>query len=346
MPIDLRLLRHARALAENRSFSRAAAALKISQPSLSRGIQELEARVGLPLFHRRRSGHEPTDFGRIFLQHAASVLALVDDLEREVALAAQIGTGEVTVGLGPYVAETIGPICAARFAATHPGVRLRILLNDPVAVVRHLHARTVDLGIAEASVLAADDSVEIVVDLAPLPAYVVVRAGHPLAKRAGIRMADVVRYPFAPVTMLTPRAMKPMLVARRTSSSSDAPPMPPFPAIECPTIRFAVGVVAGTNAFTLATLGMVRAELERGELLAIYQEPWIRTEWSVARLKGRRMSPGMLAFVEEIQRAHSETLVAEALLSKSYGKSRSAPAGSARRVRRRAQPKSRRRRTP
>lgn len=343
MTIDLRLLRHARALAENRSFSRAAAALKISQPSLSRGIQELEARVGVPLFVRSRSGHEPTDFGRILLQHADAVLASVDDLEREVALAAEIGTGEVTVGMGPYVAETIGPTCAARFASTRPGVRLRMLLNDPVAIVRHLRARTVDLGIAESSVLVADPSVEIIAELAPLPAFVVVRAGHPLARRDGVRMADVVRYPFAPVTMLTPRALKPMLAARRASASREAAPMPPFPAIECPTIRFAAGVVAGTDAFTLATIGMVRTELERGELVAIYQEPWIRTEWSVARLRGRRMSPAMLAFVEEIKRAHSELLAAEQLLSRSYEKSRSGAPEAASRGRRRTSPKARRR---
>ena len=70
MSIDLRLLRQAQALAEHGSFRRAAESLKIAQPSLSRGIKELEAIVGMPLFTRSRTGHEPTDFGRVFLQHA------------------------------------------------------------------------------------------------------------------------------------------------------------------------------------------------------------------------------------------------------------------------------------
>ena len=111
MSIDLRLLRHAQALAEHGSFSRAAEALDIAQPSLSRGIKELETRVGLPLFIRSRSGHEPTDFGRVFLQHAAEVLSQVGDLEREVALAKGLGTGEVAVGLG-----CTWPRCSDRFA--------------------------------------------------------------------------------------------------------------------------------------------------------------------------------------------------------------------------------------
>ena len=98
MQIDFRLLRQAQALAEHGSFSRAAEALNIAQPSLSRGIKELEARVGMPLFERRRSGHQPTDFGRVFLDHAAQLLAGVGDLEQEVARAKGLVTGELAVG--------------------------------------------------------------------------------------------------------------------------------------------------------------------------------------------------------------------------------------------------------
>jgi LysR family cyn operon transcriptional activator len=183
--IDHRLLRHAQALAEHGSFSRAAEALDTVQPSVSRGIKELEAHVGLTLFHRRWSEHEPTDFGRVFLQHAADVLAKVGDLEREVALAKGLGTGELAVGMGPCVAEVLGPICAARFAAEHPGVRLRATMNDPAVVARLLRARTVDLAIAEASVLEGDDDFEVIAELTLLAGYVVVRARHPLGKHAG-----------------------------------------------------------------------------------------------------------------------------------------------------------------
>jgi DNA-binding transcriptional LysR family regulator len=309
--IDLRLLRHALALAEHRNFSRAAEALDIAQPSLSRGIKELEARVGLPLFHRSRSGHEPTDFGRVFLQHAAEVLSEVGDLEREVALAKGLGTGELSVGLGPYVAEVLGPICAASFCAAHPGVRLRILLNDPAVVARSLRARAVDLGIAEASLLEGDEGFEVVARLAPLAGYVLVRAGHPLAGKATVGFADVLDYPFAQVVMLPPRVLKPILAARQPPARHDGASAAPFPAIECPTIRFATRIVAHSSAFTFGTLGMVEAELARGQVIPLLQAPWMRAEWSVVRLRGRTMSPAMSAFVEDVQRAHSHVLLEE-----------------------------------
>lgn len=314
MSIDLRLLRHAQALAEHGSFSRAAEALDIAQPSLSRGIKELEARVGLPLFIRSRSGHEPTDFGRVFLQHAVDVLSEVGDLEREVALAKGLNAGELSVGLGPYVAEVLGPVCAARFAAAHPGVRLRIMMNDPAAVARLLRARTVDLAVAEASVLERDDAFEVVAKLAPLDGYVVVRAGHPLTAKSPVELADVLDHAFAQVVMLPPRLLKPMLAARRPPSLHEGHEGLPFPAIECPTIHFAAQVVANSNAFTFATLGMVQAGLERRQLVPLLQAPWLRGEWSIVRLRKRSMAPAMIAFVVEVQRAHNDVLEEEALL--------------------------------
>ena len=64
MAFELQQLRQVIALAEHGSFVRAAAALHLSQPALSRSIAGLERRFGSPLFLRRKSGIEPTDLGR------------------------------------------------------------------------------------------------------------------------------------------------------------------------------------------------------------------------------------------------------------------------------------------
>lgn len=318
MQVDLRLLKQARALMENGSFSRAADALGVSQPTLSRSIKELEGRVGLPLFNRDRSGIEPTDFGRVFMQHAVELLAGAGDLEREIALAKGLATGEIAVGLGPYVADVLAPMCAARFAAAHPGIRLRILMNDPAMVSRFLRARTVDLAVAEASVLEDDEAFEIIAKLMPLAGYVVVRAGHPLAGKSNVEFADVLDYPYAQVVMLPPRLLKPILAARRASSSREAMSSPPFPAIECPTLQLAASVVANSNAFTFATLGMVRAGLERRAVVPVLQPSWMRTDWNIVRLRKRTMSPVMIAFVEELERAHADVLREEEVLGKRW----------------------------
>ncbi|HYN62029.1 MAG TPA: LysR family transcriptional regulator [Rubrivivax sp.] len=308
MKIKLHLLRQAQALKVHGSFSRAAAALNLSQPALSQGIKELEEQVGLQLFVRSRSGLELTDFGRVFMRHAEELVSGAADLEREVGLAKGLATGELSAGAGPYVMERLAPICVPAFAAAHPGVRLRILMDSPSVLARFVRTRALDLGVAEASVLENDDDLEVVAKLAPIPGYVVVRAGHPLTTRVPINLANALEYPFAQVVMLPPRVLKPILASRSLAAPRSGVPPVPFPAIECPTLRLATDIVASSDAFALAPLGMVRAELEQRRVVPLLHEPWMHSEWAIVRLRKRTMSPAMTAFVEELERAHREVL--------------------------------------
>jgi DNA-binding transcriptional LysR family regulator len=308
MKIKLQLLRQAQALTAHGSFSRAAAALNLSQPALSRGIKELEEQVGLQLFLRSRSGLELSDFGRVFMQRAAELVLGAEDLEREVALARGLATGEIAVGAGPYVMATLAPICVPAFAAAHPGVRTRILADSPAVLGRLVRMRTLDLCVAEASILEDDDDLEVVSRLPPLPGYLIVRNGHPLATKARISLADALEYPFAQVVMLPPRVLKPILASTRLTTPRSRTVPPPFPAIECPTLELAAKIVAKSDAFTFATLGMVSEEIERGEIVPVLQEPWMHSSWAVVRLRKRTMSPAMTAFVEQLEHAHGEVL--------------------------------------
>ena len=77
--------------------------------------------------------------------------------------------------------------------------------------------------------------------LAPIRGWVFVRSGHPLASRPGVTLTDLLDFPFAQVVMLPPRLLKPMLAARRPQAGG---PALPFPALECATVRLAIGAVA------------------------------------------------------------------------------------------------------
>lgn len=308
MKIKLHLLRQAHALKAHGSFSRAAAALNLSQPALSQGIKELEAQVGLQLFVRSRSGHELTDFGRVFMQRAEELVSGAADLEREVALAKGLATGELSVGAGAYVMDTLLPDCAPVFAAAHPGVRLRILMDSPPVVARLVRTRALDLGVAEASVIEKDEDLDIVARLAPMAGYVVVRTGHPLTEKKQATLTDVLNFPFAQVVMLPPRVLKPILASRSTRKPDPGTRPAPFPAIECPTLRLATDIVARSDAFTFATLRMVRTELARRQVVPLLNEPWMYNEWAIARFRKRTMSPAMTAFAAELTRAHSKAL--------------------------------------
>jgi len=181
------------------------------------------------------------------------------------------------------------------------------------------------LGVAEASVLE-DNDFEIIAKLAPPAGYVVVRTGHPLAGMKHLDIGDVLKFPFAQVVSLPPRLLKPILAARRSETEHGPAQALPFPAIECPTLRLASVIVSSSNAFTFATQGMVRAELEQRRVVAVLQKSWMRTEWSIVRLRKRALSPAMIAFVLELERTHLDVVRDEELLRARWYPSTDAPA--------------------
>ena len=136
--IEIRHLTHAIALAEHRNFARAAKSLHMSQPALTRNIQALEERVGVPLFERMSTGVEPTDAGLLLLKRAKAILGQTDDLMREVG---GLGTGEqaeIRLASGPYPAGTIvGPAVAAMLGKW-PELRFSLKVDHWVDAIRKL----------------------------------------------------------------------------------------------------------------------------------------------------------------------------------------------------------------
>lgn len=312
MALDIRLIKYAHAVATNRSFNRAAGALGIAQPTLSRSIKQLEQQLGLPLFTRSAQGVEPTDFGLMFLKEAESVVGQVADLERQISLAKGLKSGEVALGVGPYVAEAVVPGCLRRYGARHPAIGVRVQMDAPDALARALRARTVDVAVAEASFLENDEALEIIARLPAMRGYVLVRAGHPLLSRADVTLADVVDFPLVQIGRMPPRALTPLLQScRRKTSSAGASP---FPSIECPTVPMGLNAVLDSYATVMAALSMAEMQLERGVLQPLLHEPWMCANWAIAKLRRRSLGPAAIAMVAALERAHEEALARDVAL--------------------------------
>lgn len=316
MSIDLRLIRYAAALAEHGSFTRAADALGIAQPTLSRGIRDLEADIGLPLFTRHRHGVEVTDFGYLFLEQAASVSAQVADLEREVALAKGLHKGELAVGFGPHAAELLLPHALPRFVSEHPAVRIRIQIDSIEVLGRALRQRSLDLVVGESTILESDESIDVFEPLAPIKAYLFVRAGHPLVAAKEVSLRDVLDYPLVQVSRLPPRVLKPLLEALGASSTTEL--TPPIPAVDCPTISLAVDTVLGSDAVMLVSLGMVKRELALRRVVPVLHEAWMRSNWAFMKLRHRSPSPAATAFLTALRAANEASVAEHAMLEERW----------------------------
>jgi DNA-binding transcriptional LysR family regulator len=322
MTIELRALRHLIAIEEHGSFGRAAIALGMTQPALSRSIQGLEHQVGAALLARSKRGVTLTDEGAVLLRRARQVVQAADELDREVRRRRIPGTDQVTVGAGPYPGETLVATAAARFLSTHPLVRVRVLVRSSEELVPQLRARGVDSFVAETSVLESELDLDIE-PLIPHPTYFVARAGHPLAAREAVRPEDVFAYPFAALSRLPPRVLQPLLEAR---PGRTGPPSRPFPALELDHLAAVKRVLQSSDAIAGLSLACVADELERGTLVLLGRESWMSLGYGIVRLKGRAPSDAATAFCEAIRAAEAELVREEAALLARHSPAREAPA--------------------
>ncbi len=125
--MELRQIRYVLAVAEEHSFSRAAARLHLAQPSLSQQIAKLEKSWGVQLFHRLPHHVELTDAGERFVQVAQALIAQADGLEREMRSFANGDIGKLYVGSLPNTGTYVLPSVISRFAARFPGVELQLI---------------------------------------------------------------------------------------------------------------------------------------------------------------------------------------------------------------------------
>ncbi|MDE2228765.1 MAG: LysR family transcriptional regulator [Alphaproteobacteria bacterium] len=146
--MEFRQIRYALAVAKERSFTKAATRLNISQSAVSEQVKQLESETGFALFRRTGRGVELTETGRTFLYEAERVagdlLSLIDTARR--LKGAPYDT--LTIGMGSGMAQIFMPRLFRNFNAGSPRMRLEILTAPTKSIFNDLHEERIDVGIA------------------------------------------------------------------------------------------------------------------------------------------------------------------------------------------------------
>ncbi len=188
-PVTLRQLQYCLAVAGARSFRRAAEACRVSQPSLSAQVAEVERALGVRLFERDRRRVLVTAAGEALLERAQRVLVEADDLLEAARRRADPLSGTLRVGVIPTVGPYLLPRAAPALRKALPELLVLWEEDKTAALVRRVSAGELD-----AALLAreADLGELVVAELAADPFVLATAPGHPLARGAGpLRPSDL-----------------------------------------------------------------------------------------------------------------------------------------------------------
>jgi DNA-binding transcriptional LysR family regulator len=306
MTIELRLLEHALAVGQHRNFARAADALGLTQPSLSRSVASLEKALGVTLFDRTPKGVVPTAFGRVLLERSASVMQREADLRQEIRALAGLEAGTLAVSAGPYPAETVVATAIGRLSKAHPGLQIRFLAADPTEIVRDVLAERIDIGVANAEGLESEPRLSLE-KLVPRRFFLACRPGHPLTREAAPSLRRILEYPL--VTTVLRGSAAAVAASRGHRTAADASGAADFvPQILVNSVALGLGVVRNSDAIFPATLAHLADDLAAGRLVTLDCDvATLAGPSGIFHLRDRTLSPAARAFLAILKDVESES---------------------------------------
>jgi LysR family cyn operon transcriptional activator len=180
-----RSIRYLMAVAEHGSFTRAAAALYVSQPTLSQQIRQLEEALDVELLDRSERTVKLTEAGQIYLHHARRALGALDAGQQAILDLQDLNSGVLCIGMTPVTDYLTAPLLD-QFNRRHPGIRVTTLEMPQEELEAGIAEDRLDVGIAFSSSLSssprAGDIEPRVLFIEPL--QLAVGTSHPCAGRA------------------------------------------------------------------------------------------------------------------------------------------------------------------
>ncbi len=192
MALKIRELEVFRAIMETGSISEAALRLHVTQPAVSKMLQQTEERVGFPFFMRDRGRLAPTAEARALLPEVMKAVAAIESVQRLAEDLKTVRSGLVTLAAAPALSTSILPPAIRRFRDGRPdvGVSLQSLTNHEV--VRLVAEHRVDLGVVLAP---AEDAGTLGRDLYETGLVCVMPRGHELEDCDSVGPPELARFP-------------------------------------------------------------------------------------------------------------------------------------------------------
>jgi DNA-binding transcriptional LysR family regulator len=192
--MELYQIKYFLALGETLNFTRAAEKCNVSQPSLTRAVQNLEAELGGPLFHRERHRSHLTELGQVMLPYLREVLQQAESAKSQAANFARLE--DVTLRLG--VMCTIGPAMISTFLRafreSHPGVEIDILDGSGKELEEMLLQGDIEVGVY--GLPEGIDERLHGLSLFSERFVIAVAAGHRFEQQPAVRCRDLDREPY------------------------------------------------------------------------------------------------------------------------------------------------------
>lgn len=313
MYLTLRHFELVEALCNFGTMSRAATALGLTQPAVSRALKALEDQIGGRLFEVSPKGLVPTPLAQIFVRRYAQLTQPIHEIIADIESLKADRHGRIVMGAGIYGSVLSAFSAIAKLHNRQPGLIFDLVERDWRDVTLGILSHEIDIGLIDVEV--AERSSELAFDPLPNhPCSVVVRADHPLAQSQNVTIEDLKRYSYCgphPSSWAAERSGEhaELFGARSKTQTSYAFAVP----LAVHTLGAVRRIILESDAFGIIPTILLSGELSHENPglpikklvgLDIPELGWLRTNYGLVRHRQKTLHPSLLdliALVKDIE---------------------------------------------
>jgi LysR family transcriptional regulator of gallate degradation len=324
--MEMQQLRHFIAASEHGNIGKAARALNITQPALSRSIRNLESYVGAVLLERTRRGVTPTVFGESLLTHARVIVGERHRAVEDVAALKGLHHGQVTLGITQNFSDVIVPCAVGDLLTRRPGLRISVIAAFYDEILARLRRGELDLAFSMFP-LTHDEPDLAFEELYRYESRVYARADHPLAGKRSVTLRHLTEYGW--IVVAQPGAMFRVFNEFFERNGLSPPPQ----VLKTDSIAFLRSAVVHTGLLSILPDHLLAAEVRSGLVACLAAECMsVPGAFGLIRRQRGTASPAAMAMMDALRR---EALRArgELIPSSRKGLRVQTPSGASRRKR-------------
>jgi DNA-binding transcriptional LysR family regulator len=295
MALEPRQLRAFLAIVQTGSLGRAAGALHLTQPALSRLVKQMESQLRVQLFERRTTGMELTTFGQALLPYATHLTEEADLAIEEINVRIGLGRGTVRIGTVASAAITVLPALIDKFHRQWPHLQLQIMeaVEDKLAAA--LASNDIDV-VLSGPIPENDDVMQVAEHRFNDRSVVIGATTHPLQKRDKVPLAELLAASWVmPSVDAEPRKRFDALVHRLGAA-------PPRVAVETRSPSTIKAVVAQTHFLGWLPEPLFAAEQAAGLIRALPRNQLtLSRRFFVYRRRRNFMPPPLREFLRALR---------------------------------------------
>jgi DNA-binding transcriptional LysR family regulator len=283
------------AVLEHRSFRKAAAALHVTQPAVTKAIAGMEDVLGIKLFDRRADGVEPTVHGMAFAPHAAAIFSELRSAAQALDIVSSGAKGTLHIGTVPMPGVACLPIAIRNLVRSHPDIFVSVVEARELDLAERLRKREIELAIFRSALFNPGDDLHADV-LFDERLCVLASIDHPLAARQSVTWQELLEHPW-----VLPPADSFFLNHVRRSLDQLGLALPRH-VVESMSIGFQYGMVLHGSMLSFGLRSQFTFSPHRNLLAQLPVDiPAITGSVCVATLRSRQGSPLAHRIVEELR---------------------------------------------